>query len=408
MKDFIPVILGTDVNAYSIARSFHMEYGVKSLALGQGKLFMTNHSSIVDVRVIEELGVPNHFVDKLITVAKELKTEYLQLLLVASSDSYAELAISNKGKLSEYYAMPFVDESLLSHLVDKKSFYELCERHGLNYPKTSFIDRGNYSTIENSFGYPVVLKASNSIKYFNLDFEGKKKAFILRSEEELKNVLKAIYETTSYDDVMILQDFIPGDDSGMYVLNAYVGEDRKVRLMCLGHSLMEDPTPEFIGNYLAIVAADMKGLYDSYRSFLEDIGYTGFANFDMKYDPRDGKCKVFEINLRPGRSSFFTTMAGANLMKAYKEDVVDHRKDVELILPTKDFLWLGAGYDVISEYVSKPEYRKLMFELHSSGLSGNSLSYEADLNFWRKRDLKTYYDRYQERFKNFFVDKSQL
>ncbi|WP_221621437.1 hypothetical protein, partial [Bacillus licheniformis] len=84
------------------------------------------------------------------------------------------------------------------------------------------------------------------------------------------------------------------------------------------------------------------------------------------------------------------------------------RKDVELILPIKDFLWLGAGYDVISEYVSKPEYRKLMFELHSSGLSGNSLSYEADLNFWRKRDLKTYYDRYQERFKNFFVDKSQL
>lgn len=95
-------------------------------------------------------------------------------------------------------------------------------------------------------------------------------------------------------------------------------------------------------------------------------------------------------------------------MRAYKEDMVDYKKDGELILPSNDFLWLGATYDVISQYVSNPEYRSLMHELHTSGLSGNSLAYEEDMNFWRKRDLKTYYDRYEERFRNFFVDKSRL
>lgn len=119
----------------------------------------------------------------------------------------------------------------------------------------------------------------------------------------MKLMLHRCYEA-GYPDEMIIQDFIPGGDENMRVLNAYVDKNHKVRMMCLGHPLLEDPSPKAIGNYVAILPDYNQQVYQQIQDFLEKIEYTGFANFDMKYDPRDGSYKLFEINLRQGRSSF--------------------------------------------------------------------------------------------------------
>ena len=47
--DFLPVLLGSDVNVYGMARSFHEAYGVKSIAVGKGRLNATSNLSLIHI-----------------------------------------------------------------------------------------------------------------------------------------------------------------------------------------------------------------------------------------------------------------------------------------------------------------------------------------------------------------------
>ena len=400
--NFLPVILGTDVNSYSMARSFHMKYKIKSLVLGKARLLMTENSDIVDIIINKDLDDDEVMLDELNKIKKAHPDEIL--ILIASSDSYAERVILNKDKISGY-ALPFTDKSLLDKLILKKNFYELCEKYGLKYPKSEFINLDNYKTYKTKFNFPMVLKPSNSVEYFFLDFEGKKKAYILKNEAELNKALNDIY-MSGYDDYMIVQEFIEGADSNMHVVNAYVDSKGKLKLFSLGRALMEDPTPLLIGNYLAICDANQDAyekIFPMIKNFLEKINYHGLANFDIKLDEKTKEYKVFEINLRQGRSSFFSTLAGANLSEALVNDFV-YNSDKEIILGKDKFLFLGARYETVLKYIESDAAKEKMSS-YNDDIENMALYYREDLNAKRKETLDEYYSRYDKRFEEFFKKK---
>jgi len=397
-QPFLPILLGSDMNAYGMARAFYEAYGIKPLVLGRSHLTATQDSKILHFKQIANLNQQEAFLPAMEKIAKQYSDK--NLLLLACGDDYAKLIIKNKPELQKYFTVPYIDESLMDQILLKENFYKMCEKYNFQYPGTTTVTADNYENFTPPFEYPIILKASNSVAYWACSFPGKKKVFVAHDEEEKSAILKAIY-ASSYQDTMIVQEFIPGDDSYMRVLNAYVGKDGKVKLMCLGNPILEEHSPEGIGSYAAIITTIDEKLMDKVRFFLEDIGYTGFANFDMKYDVRDGEYKLFEINLRNGRSSYFVTAAGYNIMKYVADDHMLNKLQ-ELTYANNKHLWMIIPKGVLFKYASNEKLKLEAKKLIHEGKWTNSLFFKEDMNFkrWIKLTLNNlnYYRKYKKYF----------
>ena len=403
MKDLLPVLLGSDANVYGMARSFYMEYGVTSLAIGKGALAATANSRLVKMAVVEpNLEDDAVFVRTLTDFAKAHTGK--TLVLVSCGDNYTGLMARARAALEPYYKFACPTPELVAELDTKEFFYKACERHGLSYPRTFGCTNENYKTVELPFPFPCIIKASNSVAYWNCKFPHKKKVFVAYSKEEFDAITAAIY-SSSYQDNLVLQEYIPGDDNCMRVLNCYSGLDHKVKLMALGRPLLEEQTPEGIGNYAAIMNVRDDELMEKMKAFLEDVGWEGFSNFDMKYDARDGKYKLFEMNPRQGRSSFFVTASGYNLAKWLVEDVVEH-KEQGLTIADAHHLWMIAPAGIIKKYLKDEALLAEAKELMRQGKVSHQLFCKEDAGLKRRIwYIKNQLNNYRK-YKRYFGNKS--
>ncbi len=348
-KTFLPIILGTDANAYGIARSFNDKYNIKSLAIGTFPLRETKDSKIIDVKIVKNLTDENIFLNTLLEIGKTYKQKYDYLILLSCAEWYTNPIVNNMEELSKYFVLPFMNKELKDKLEDKESFYNICEKYNLDYPKTYIVTKENQNNINLPFEYPIALKPSNSTLYSQINFDGKEKSYKIKNEQELNNTVNKIFNA-GYNGHIIVQDFIPGSDDTMYVLNCYSNSKGKVKMMCLGRCILEEHTPYGIGNYRAIISEGNKEIYEKIKNFLEDIKYVGFSNFDFKYDYRDNTYKLFEINIRQGRSSYFTTATGLNMAKYLVEDfVLNINKETEYNY--NKFLWLHTPKNILKKYI---------------------------------------------------------
>lgn len=378
---FLPVILGSDANAYGLARSFHEEYGIKSLAVAKKQLLETKKSKIVDVKLFDNLTDNDIFVKALTEIGEEYSKKYEKLILLSCVEWYTNLVVDNRKELEKYFILPFMDKKIKDKLENKESFYNICEEYKLDYPKTFIVTYDNYKNIELPFSFPVAVKPASSTDYSKVDFIGKEKSYKANTLEEFNKIINNIY-SSKYRSNIIVQDFIPGNDDAMYVMNCYVNKNHKVKMMCLGHCLLEEHTPYGIGNYKVLMSDGNKELYAKIQKFLEDIKYVGFANFDIKYDIRDNTFKLFEINIRQGRSSFFTTACGCNLSRYLVDDYI-YNKDLDTVYNYNKYLWLATPKSMIKKYVKNDNLKKEALNLIKNKKYAFTLKYKKDFSLYR-------------------------
>ena len=401
---FKVLILGTDINAYYMARNFHEAYNIKAHLIGKTAMNFTSMSNILTYEIHDNLWDTESFRDILKQYGEANKDD--DIILVASNDHYVRLIVENRKLLERYYIFNYPSEKIINNLLIKDNFYEFVKDYDIDIPKTYTYtchqDKLNLKELK-TFMYPLILKPGNGVKYYEHEFEGQAKVYKIKKKKELEEVIEKI-EASGYDGKLIIQEFIPGNDSLLFDSIFYVGTDKKAKLMSFAQIGLQEHTPTGIGNCTVLVNGynefnNTDIIKDKLIKFLEDIGYQGIAEFDLKYDTRDNKFKVFEINPRQARSSYYLTACGYNLAEYLVNDLLYH-KPMKFKFIKEKMVLSFVPKNVINKYVENDNLKKEIKRLMKEKKFVRPLHYKGDKNLKRKLWLFVRDINYAKKYKN--------
>lgn len=404
-KDIKVLIIGTDINAYYMARCYHELTGQKADLIGKAPMAFTSVSKITNVQIEENLWDSNAFVDILTSYAKKRNYDE-KILLIGTNDNYVKLIMENKSLLEKYYVFNYPDINIVNNLLVKETFYETYKDMELDMPETLIYkcnQNDDINKIKEYFKeYPIIIKPSDGVEYHHLE-ETLDKVYKVYNDEELEKVILKI-EKAGYNKNLIIQEFIPGDDSALFDSIFYVGKNKKAQIATFAQIGLQEHTPTGIGNCTVLVNGfDENGykeeLVYKLKEFLEKIGYQGFAEFDMKYDSRDEKYKVLEINPRQSRSGYYVAACGYNLVKYLIDDLI-YNKQKEFKIIKEKLVLSFVPKKIIKKYIKNIKLKKEIKEITKNKKIVNPLKYDKDKSFNRVKYMflrdKNYFKKYKK------------
>ena len=215
---FVPVLFGADINVYSMARAFHEAYGIKTVAYGMYPSGVCYGSGIIDYRVRPNNDDPAVVLRNVEEAAREFHDK--TLLVLGCGDNYLTSISANLSRYPQNVIAPYIGLEQMETLIHKERFYALCDQYGIDHPATFVYHKGMGHDFTLPFDGPFVVKPAESATYWDHPFDTQKKAYVLQTRQEVDRVIDEIYDH-GYEDSLILQDFIPGDDTNMRVLTCY-------------------------------------------------------------------------------------------------------------------------------------------------------------------------------------------
>ena len=119
--DFEVIIVGSDINAYYMARNTYEEYHKKAYVIAKTPMNFTAYSSILNIEYQDNLWDKEVFINKLVEVAKRFNNK--KLLLIGTNDTYVRLIVENKEILEKYYIFNYPSLDIINNLLIKDNFY---------------------------------------------------------------------------------------------------------------------------------------------------------------------------------------------------------------------------------------------------------------------------------------------
>lgn len=346
---FRPLILGGDLGGLSQARSYWEEYGQVACILAKAPTPYHYPSHTREIQYQADLDEPERLIQLVNEVAKLDDTP---MVVTTSYDFYVSILTRLRTQLVDNVIVPYTSFENITRLTDKSTFSQLCQASGVAHPRSVTVSfpAGDQLSDLQSLPFPIVAKPAVGDDYEKVEFAGKEKVFYLHHEADVTKLVDNLVKAGFRGD-FIFQERIPGNDSQMRILTCFMNHNHELTLASYGSELIEEHDPLLRGNPAAIYTGVCPPhLVEQARSLLQAAGWYGFANFDIKVDPRDGTAYFFELNPRLGRSNYYMNVNGVNPVRFLIDAIFEDDLSDQTLIPKDEGLYLVVPFPLAFAY----------------------------------------------------------
>ncbi|SHI49823.1 hypothetical protein [Pseudozobellia thermophila] len=286
-NDACAVVLGGYVNGYSIIQELDY-FRIKNIAL----LYHGNQIARFSRRINEKHRIGTNKEDLLSALA-ELHKKYDRLVLYPTDDHQMENLLELRNLIESYCFLPFNPENL-HRVADKAVQYQFCEKLGVPYPKTAEVKKDSDIDDIKLLALPLIIKPNKredlKIKIF--------RSYTIDSWKDFETVRNQLTAFMDKGVTFIASEIIPGHTNGtIYAYTAYRSpKTKKIENEWIGRKLTQFPDDYGVFSSASNEAPEI--IREQGRKLLEGMSLYGICEPEFKFDERDGKYKLMEINLR--------------------------------------------------------------------------------------------------------------
>ena len=234
-------------------------------------------------------------VDYLIRLAEEFDEKPV---LIPMQDDTVLFASKFRADLQKHYCFLMPDPPVLEALVSKSGLEALARQYDVPQPES--YSPGSLDELEQLAGrilYPALIKPAFSMSWQNREAQKvvNGKVYLVQGREELLEVYPRLLK---FDERLVVQELIPGPDKNLLYYVGYFDQYSEPVASFVG--VKERVTPVHFGSASYVSSRYDKELIDLCAGFMKKISYVGHVGIEFKYDDRDKRYKLIEVNARFG------------------------------------------------------------------------------------------------------------
>ena len=272
---------------------------------------------------------PEAIVQQLLDVAANLNRPPV---LIPTSDQNTVLVDEHRAALEGPLLLPQQPTGLARSLADKRTMAALATAHGVPTPNL-IIPNGveDVRAYARDATFPVMLKGIDGAR---LKVNTGRKMVIVEEPAELERLYRQMEDPS--DPNLMLQEYIPGGDDDIWMFNGYFDTDSDCLVGFTGRKLRQ--TPIHTGATSLGICLPNAEVYDTTVGWMKRLGYRGILDIGFRFDARDGRYKVLDVNPRIGATfRLFVARNGMDVARALYLDLTGQP------VPTAD-LWVGRRW----------------------------------------------------------------